>query len=74
MGGNSGPYFLRMAGKDTFLLSGDVGRGLQVHGIVDRPPKGKGDRQRVQAAFNGWTAETARPLCHLSMILALSAG
>ncbi len=28
LGGNSGPYFLRMAGKDTFLLTGDVARAL----------------------------------------------
>ena len=74
MGGNSGPYFLRMAGKDTFLLSGDVGRGLRVHGVVDRPPKGKGDRRKAQAAFNDWAAETGRPLSQLSMILALSLG
>ncbi len=77
LGGNSGPYFLRMAGKDTFLLTGDVGRALQHWGLpwgtVDKPPKGKGDRKRVQAAFNGWSAETGRPLCQLSMVLALSA-
>ncbi len=74
MGGNSGPYFLRMAGKDSFLLTPDVGRGLQVHGVVERPPKGKGDRRKAQAAFNGWAAETGRPLCQLSTILALSLG
>ncbi len=73
LGGNSGPYFLRMAGKDTFLLTGDVARALQHWGVVARAPQGKGDRRRVQAAFNGWTAETGRPLCRLSMILALSA-
>ena len=73
LGGNSGPYFLRMAGKDTFLLTGDVARALQHWGVVARAPKGKGDRLRVQAAFNGWAAETGRPLCRLSMILALSA-
>ncbi len=74
MGGNSGPYFLRMAGKDTFLLSPDVGRGLQALGVVERPPKGQGDRRQAQAAFNGWAAETGRPLSQLSMILALSLG
>jgi len=74
MGGNSGPYFLRMAGKDSFLLTPDVGRVLQVHGVVERPPKGKGDRRKAQAAFNDWAAETGRPLCQLSMILALSLG
>ena len=73
LGGNSGPYFLRMAGKDSFLLTGDVARALQHWGVADRPPKGKGDRRRVQAAFNGWAAETGRPLSRLSMILALSA-
>ena len=74
LGGNSGPYFLRMAGKDTFLLTGDVGRVLQARGVVERPPKGKGDRRKAQAAFNAWAEETGRPLCQLSMILALSAG
>jgi 3-methyladenine DNA glycosylase Tag len=73
LGGNSGPYFLRMAGKDTFLLTGDVARALQRWGVIDKPPKGQADRRRVQAAFNGWTAETGRPLSQLSMILALSA-
>ena len=72
LGGNSGPYFLRMSGKDTFLLTGDVGRALEHWGVVDKPPKGKGDRRRVQAAFNDWAAATTRPLRHLSMILALS--
>ncbi len=74
MGGNSGPYFLRMAGKDTFILSPDVGRGLQALGVVERPPQGKGDRRKAQAAFNGWAAETGRSLSQLSMILALSMG
>ena len=74
MGGNSGPYFLRMAGKDTFILTPDVGRGLQALGVVDRPPKGKGDRRKAQAAFNDWAAESGRPLSQLSMILALSLG
>jgi 3-methyladenine DNA glycosylase Tag len=72
MGGNSGPYFLRMAGKDTFLLTGDVARALQHWGALDRAPKGKGDRRTAQVAFNAWAAETARPLCQLSMVLALS--
>ena len=47
--------------------------GASPWGVVDKPPESKGGRRRVQAAFNGWTAETARPLCRLSMILALSA-
>ncbi len=72
MGGNSGPMFLRMAGKDSFILTDPVVRALVHWGAVPRPPKGKGDRKTVQAVFNGWATATGRPLCQLSMILAHS--
>ena len=72
MGGNSGPYFLRMAGKDTFLLTGDVVRALNRWGAVEGTPKGKAARRLVQEAFNRWAEESGRPLCQLSMILARS--
>ena len=74
LGGNSGPYFLRMAGKDTFLLTGDVVRALDHWGALEGEPKGKAGRARAQEAFNGWSAATGRPLSQLSMILALSVG
>ncbi len=74
MGGNSGPYFLRMAGKDTFLLTDDVVRALVAAGVVAKKPTTRDDRAKVQAAFNAWAAETGRPLCQLSRILALSVG
>ena len=72
MGGNSGPYFLRMAGKDTFLLTGDVVRALNRWGAVEGTPKGKAAQRLVQEAFNRWAEETGRPFCQLSMILARS--
>ena len=72
MGGNSGPSFLRMVGKDTFLLTGDVSRALIDGGIVEKPPTAKRDLRKVQAAFNAWHEESGRPLCHISRILALS--
>jgi 3-methyladenine DNA glycosylase Tag len=72
MGGNSGPMFLRMAGKDSFILTESVVRALVHWGAVAAPPKGKGDRKAVQAAFNVWATATGRPLCQLSMILAHS--
>ncbi len=74
MGGRSTPYFLRMAGRDTFMLTGDVIRALRRWGATDDEPKGKRDRRRVQDAFNAWAEESSRPLCEISMILALSAG
>jgi 3-methyladenine DNA glycosylase Tag len=72
MGGNSGAYFLRMAGKDSFILTDWVGKALVHWGVLAAPPKGKGDRLKAQAAFADWARETGRPLCQLSMILAAS--
>jgi 3-methyladenine DNA glycosylase Tag len=72
MGGNSGPSFLRMVGKDTFVLSVSVVAALKRWGAIAAPPKNRADRAAVQAHFNAWAAETGRPLCELSMILALS--
>jgi 3-methyladenine DNA glycosylase Tag len=74
LGGNSGPYFLRMVGKDTFVLTPDVIQGLIDAKVVAKKPTSKPDRQKVQAAFNAWAGETGRPLCELSRILAFSVG
>jgi 3-methyladenine DNA glycosylase Tag len=71
MGGNSGPTFLRMAGKDTFILSPSVVAGLK-HWAGMAPPKNRKDRAAAQAVFNAWAAETGRPLSQLSLILAMS--
>ncbi len=72
MGGNSGPTFLRMVGKDTFILTPSVTASLKHWGAVNTPPKNRKDRTAVQSAFNDWAAETRRPLCQLSLILAAS--
>lgn len=72
MGGNSGPSFLRMVGKDTFILTPSVIAALKHWGAITAPPKNRQDRAAVQAAFNAWAIETGRPLCQLSLILAAS--
>ena len=72
MGGNSGPSFLRMAGKDTFILTHSVIAALSHWKAFAGTPKTKSDRAKVQGAFNAWAAETGLPLAHLSMTLALS--
>jgi 3-methyladenine DNA glycosylase Tag len=76
MGGNSGPSFLRMVGKDTFILTQSVAAALKHWGVPvalgAAPPKNRQDRATVQAAFNAWAAESGRPLCQLSLILAAS--
>jgi 3-methyladenine DNA glycosylase Tag len=72
MGGNSGPSFLRMVAKDTFILTPSVTGALKHWGAVSAPPKNRQDRALVQAAFNAWASESGRPLCQLSLILAAS--
>ncbi len=72
LGGNSGPYFLRMAGRDTFILSESVARALVHWRAVPEPPRSRGDRRVAQGAFTRWAEESGRPLCQLSQILALS--
>jgi len=76
MGGNSGPTFLRMVGKDSFILSPSVVAALKHWGLAaaapNAAPKNRRDRAGLQACFNAWAAETGRPLCQLSMILACS--
>jgi 3-methyladenine DNA glycosylase Tag len=72
MGGNSGPMFLRMVGKDTFILSPSVVAALKRWEVAAAAPRNRRDRAAIQVCFNQWAAETGRPLCQLSMILACS--
>jgi 3-methyladenine DNA glycosylase Tag len=72
MGGNSAPRFLRMVGKDTFVLTPAVEKALDHWGAFKGKPKSKADRAKVQAIFNAWAKETGLPLAHLSMTLAAS--
>jgi 3-methyladenine DNA glycosylase Tag len=72
LGGNSAPAFLRMMGKDTFVPTDAVARALVHWQALDAAPKGKADVAKLQAIFDFWQEETGKPLCHLSMILALS--
>ena len=73
LGGNSGPGFLRLIGKDTFLLTKDVCAVLLNHGLVDGlSPNAKRDLLKVQAVFNDFHQQSGLPLSHISRILALS--
>lgn len=70
LGGLSAPRLLRMVGKDSFIPSEDVVAALKAQGIVEKAPSSQRDLAAVQAAFNAWRAESGRPLCQLSMMLA----
>lgn len=73
LGGNSGAYFLRIVGKDTFMLSNDVVAALKAQGIVDKKPTSKVDLNTVQVAFNEWQKQSQRPLCQISRLLSFCA-
>ena len=72
LGGASGPYFLRMAGKDTFILTRDTVKALNKWGAVTGEPKGKKARREVQLVFNEWAAESGLGRAQMSRILAAS--
>lgn len=75
LGGNSGQYFLRFSGKDTFILSRDVCTALRAEGIIDKAqPTAKRDLIKIQQTFNQLAEDSGRSFCALSMILALSVG
>ncbi len=72
MGGQSGARFLRMVGKDTFVLTDDVVSVLKSEGVVDKMPTSKKSLQAVQEAFDQWHAESGRCYAHISRILSFT--
>lgn len=72
LGGRSAPGFLRMAGKDTFLLTTDVVAALIAAGIISKNPTSQADLRAVQQGFNRLRQSSGRPLCQLSAMLALT--
>jgi len=74
LGGNSGQYFLRFMGMDSFILSHDVVTALLREGVVSTEPKAQRDMKRVQAAFNQWCQESGRSLTEISKVLAYTVG
>lgn len=73
LGGNSGAYFLRIVGKDTFILTNDVVAALKAQKIVDKKPTSKIDLKVTQEAFNSWQKQSGRPLCQISRLLSFCA-
>lgn len=72
LGGNTGQYFLRFAGVDSFILSESVTKRLIAEGIVDKAPGSKKEKEAVQAAFNTWKAQSGRSFNEISRVLAMS--
>lgn len=75
LGGNTGMYFLRFMGRDSFILSRDVVARLQASGVeIADNPSSQRDLRACQQAFNAWQDETGLPYTHLSRIAGMSIG
>lgn len=74
LGGNTGPYFLRTVGKDTFILSRDVVAYLIGQDIVAKSPTSQKDLKATQAAFNEWQQQSGRSLAEISRVISCSIG
>ncbi len=75
LGGDTGPWFLRLVGKDTFRLSGDVVEVLIESGVATKKPTGKKALAAAQDAFNQWREESGGlSLGAVSVVLACSTG
>ena len=72
LGGNTGQYFLRFAGVESFILSMSVVGRLVAEGVVDKAPGSKAEKQAVQSAFNIWQAQSGRSFNEISRVLAMS--
>ncbi|MBY6138819.1 DNA-3-methyladenine glycosylase I [Leisingera daeponensis] len=72
LGGNTGQYAMRFAGRDSFILSQDVTARLIAEGVIDKPAASKTALKAVQAAFNTWMEQSGRSLTEISRVLAMS--
>ncbi len=74
LGGNTGPYALRILGKDTFILSSDVEAYLRAQKIIDGGLQSKKSLTAIQNYFNDLQQESHYTLTQLSRLIALSNG
>ncbi|MBV1908961.1 MAG: DNA-3-methyladenine glycosylase I [Kangiellaceae bacterium] len=74
LGGNTGPYFLRVVGIDTFLLTKDIVGYFIAQKLVERHPNSQRDLKVVQQVFNEWQKQSGMTLAQISKIVACSVG
>jgi 3-methyladenine DNA glycosylase Tag len=74
LGGNTGPYALRLLGKDTFILSSDVEAYLRAQQVIDGGLQSKKSLTAIQAYFNQLQNESGYSLTQLSRLIAFASG
>lgn len=72
LGSTSAPKFLRMVGRDTFIMTNDVAAALASHKVIDTSPTSKAALKAAQATFTRLHEASGRPYCQLSSMLALT--
>ncbi len=72
LGGTTGQYAMRFAGRDSFILSRDVTARLIAEGVIDKPGTSKTAMKKIQTAFNTWMDQSGRSLTEISRVLAMS--
>jgi 3-methyladenine DNA glycosylase Tag len=72
LGGVTGQYAMRVAGRGAFILSRDVIARLVAEGVIDKPPTSRTAMRAVQGAFNKWMDQSGRSLTEVSQVLAMS--
>lgn len=74
LGGDTGSWFLRMVGKDTFRLSGDTVAALVEAGVATKKPTGKKALREAGAQIHAWAEEAGISQGAVSVVLACSTG
>jgi len=74
LGGNTGPYALRLLGKDTFILSSDVEAYLRAQQVIDGGIQSKKSLSAIQLYFNTLKKESGYNLTQLSRLIAFASG
>ena len=73
LGGMTGQRVLRNLGKDTFVITGDVIRCLQLAGAdITSNPVTRREQALIQASFDRWHEQSGLPYSHISRICACS--
>ena len=74
LGGNTGPYALRVLGKDTFLLTRDVEAYFRAMKIIEGSATSQRSLKSIQTFFNNLYQESGRSYTALSRLLAFGVG
>jgi len=74
LGGNTGPYSLRVLGKDSFLLSSDVETYFRAHNIIDGGLQSKKSLTAIQNHFNELQQLSGLSVTQLGRFIAFAHG